>query len=442
MISKRSLLAPAARLLLAGAAIALTFDPLLNPRGISTARGDDKALGASATTAPQVPAATPSPSPFDPDKLADAGPYRVTSLEQDWTDATRSRTLPVRIYLPDKAPGARPVIVFSHGLGGNRNGGEMWGRHWASHGYISVHLQHPGSDESIWKGDGEFDKATLLELRQAQSNYRSSGASANGGGGSRLMERLKEAREKRQSGGAETSNAPASDTTAAAVEGRLSAKGQALVQKFKAAITPANAQLRAQDAKFALDQLAELNKTAGSPFHMRVDLSRAGISGHSFGGNTTLMAAGVQLNPLQKGAPLADPRYKAAIAMSAPPGRSYGDLTKVYGPITIPMMLMTGTEDKSFITGQDNPADRRRPYDNMAAGTHKMLVTLTGGDHGIFNGKRLFSRPGDPELQRIIRASTLAFWNANLLGDTAALAWLEKGGLATYVGKDAAVEVK
>ena len=45
-----------------------------------------------------------------------------------------------------------PVIIFSHGLGGSRDGYEYLGRHWASHGYVSVHSTHIGSDTSALKG--------------------------------------------------------------------------------------------------------------------------------------------------------------------------------------------------------------------------------------------------------------------------------------------------
>ena len=40
---------------------------------------------------------------------------------------------------------------FSHGLGGNREGSAFLGKHWAARGYIAVFLQHPGSDDSVWK---------------------------------------------------------------------------------------------------------------------------------------------------------------------------------------------------------------------------------------------------------------------------------------------------
>lgn len=56
----------------------------------------------------------------------------------------------MKIYFPESA-GPFPVIVFSHGLGGSREGYEYLGQYWAAHGYVSVHLQHIGSDELLWK---------------------------------------------------------------------------------------------------------------------------------------------------------------------------------------------------------------------------------------------------------------------------------------------------
>ena len=65
-------------------------------------------------------------------------------------DATRQRDLPIRVYLPTNTA-AVPVILFSHGLGGNRENSKYLGEHWAARGYVCVFLQHPGSDDSVWK---------------------------------------------------------------------------------------------------------------------------------------------------------------------------------------------------------------------------------------------------------------------------------------------------
>jgi dienelactone hydrolase len=43
------------------------------------------------------------------------------------------------------------VVIFSHGLGGSREGSVYLGEHWSNAGYLVVAIQHPGSDESIWK---------------------------------------------------------------------------------------------------------------------------------------------------------------------------------------------------------------------------------------------------------------------------------------------------
>lgn len=52
------------------------------------------------------------------------------------------------------APGASvPLVVFSHGIGGSRQGYSYLGRHWSSHGVASLHVQHVGSDSALWRGN-------------------------------------------------------------------------------------------------------------------------------------------------------------------------------------------------------------------------------------------------------------------------------------------------
>ena len=85
--------------------------------------------------------------------LAAAGlaalPARATVQDLAWTDPVRQRTLPLRLRWPD-GPGPWPLLLFSHGLGGSREGGEVWGRAWRDAGFVVVHLQHPGSDAAVW----------------------------------------------------------------------------------------------------------------------------------------------------------------------------------------------------------------------------------------------------------------------------------------------------
>src|SRR5579883_1704265 len=84
--------------------------------------------------------------------LQPADSNQVAVVRYTWVDAKRHRDVPVKIYYPKTGGGRIPVTVFSHGLGGSREGYEYLGNYWASHGYVSVHLQHIGSDDSVWKG--------------------------------------------------------------------------------------------------------------------------------------------------------------------------------------------------------------------------------------------------------------------------------------------------
>src|SRR6185369_12351749 len=91
----------------------------------------------SPTLAEQVPDTTP----------ASMSARKATSaLYQDWSDAQRSRTVPVRIYMPTTGAAPFPVVIFSHGLGGSRDAAEYLGDEWSKHGYLCVFVQHEGSD--------------------------------------------------------------------------------------------------------------------------------------------------------------------------------------------------------------------------------------------------------------------------------------------------------
>lgn len=84
------------------------------------------------------------------------GPHKVATLLFDWQDAKRDRKVPVKIYHPADLSAPAPVIVYSHGTGGSREGYAYLGQFWASHGYICVHPQHHGSDSEIFKGNAKI----------------------------------------------------------------------------------------------------------------------------------------------------------------------------------------------------------------------------------------------------------------------------------------------
>src|SRR3954451_12006542 len=313
--------------------------------------------------APAAVLANPPPAPAASLKTykADPGPSVVTATLLDWHDASRNRPVPVKIYAPATGAGPFPVIVFSHGLGGSRNGYEYLGRHWASWGYVSVHVEHLGSDTT---------------------------AITKGG---RLLKNLKEA-----------------------------------------AGDPRNAMARPLDVRFVLDQLEKLNQ-GRSPLSHRLDLTRVGMAGHSFGSWTTMAVAG-------QGGTFTEPRFKAAIAMSTPVPKQR-DYDRVYRDVHIPILHMTGTEDDSPV-GDTKAAERRVAYDHVQ-GVDQYLVTFQGGDHMVFSG-RLFQteRPKDPVFHSLILQGTTAFWDAYLKGDVAARDWLAKGGYAAVLRVDGKLEEK
>jgi predicted dienelactone hydrolase len=86
-------------------------------------------------------------SDYNPMSVPDAKPEQK---ELTVHDDKRDRDIPIRVYLPAEKKAA-PVVLFSHGLGGTRAGGQYLGDHWANRGYVAVFLQHPGSDDSVWK---------------------------------------------------------------------------------------------------------------------------------------------------------------------------------------------------------------------------------------------------------------------------------------------------
>lgn len=91
-------------------------------------------------------------SDIGPDKQ----PYKVNIARDQFVDDERDgRKVPFKVYYPvghnyDKA--SIPVIVWSHGLGGGRDGASFLARHIAGNGYIVANIQHPGTDISLWQG--------------------------------------------------------------------------------------------------------------------------------------------------------------------------------------------------------------------------------------------------------------------------------------------------
>jgi len=88
----------------------------------------------------------------------------VKTATEEWTDGERGRTVPVKLYYQPGASAPMPVVIFSHGLGGSREAARYLGESWAKDGFFCVFVQHPGSDQSLWKGMNDMG-----QIRQALS---------------------------------------------------------------------------------------------------------------------------------------------------------------------------------------------------------------------------------------------------------------------------------
>ena len=110
---------------------------------------------------------------------ASAADYNPLAVDQSFSpdqldltvhDAVHNRDLPIRVYLPTNAV-PEPVVLFSHGLGGTRAGSVFLGEHWAARGYVAVFLQHPGSDDSVWKDQPPARRMRAMKKAASIDNF-------------------------------------------------------------------------------------------------------------------------------------------------------------------------------------------------------------------------------------------------------------------------------
>jgi predicted dienelactone hydrolase len=217
---------------------------------------------------------------------------------------------------------------------------------------------------------------------------------------------------------------------------------------MRARLDPKTSEPRFRDIAFVVNILKK-------PEHLgalrgRVDSTRVGMSGHSYGGLTTQVIAGQFV--MGFGQKLAIPELKGAFILSpSPPRPLYGNEEDSFKNMLMPLFSVTGTEDEA--PGREFAVkDRRVPFDRTS-NVDQWLLTLQGGTHFTFSGEaklpplaRLF--PGmkdDPNLavhHEIIRAAALAFWQVTLRGDREARRYLDGGEFAKFIGNRGILEVK
>lgn len=314
-----------------------------------------------------------------------AGGRPVATWDAEWHDATRHRAVPVRVYSPGGAADtAAPVIVFSHGLGGSREMYGYLGRCWAARGYVSVHVQHAGSD--------------LALLREA---FRHPGA----------------VRRRIEAAAADTANYVHRPADVRFVLDELARRNH--------------------DPAFPLRGRLDLARVgvAGHSFGAYTVLALAGQAIRMGGGLRRFgpdprVAAGIAMS--SDPAPAEDLRH-AYDAIRIPVFHMTGTRDQV-GDGRI------GHEDA--VVGNTTAAERRLAYDHTRLAP-AWLLTFADGDHRVFSGRR--RRAGsehDAEYQALACTASAAFWDATLRRDAAARAWLEEGGFAAQLGSAGTFEWK
>lgn len=276
-----------------------------------------------------------------------AEPASFQTLDLDWHDDARGRAVPARLYLPAQADASKPVplVVFSHGIGGSRMGYRYLGEHWAAQGFASLHVQHVGSDRSLWGGN-PF----------------------------------------------------------------------ALVGRLQGAAQDQEAIARVLDLRFALDTLL------AGPLAPRLDATRIAAAGHSYGANTTLLAAGARLDRQGRVVDFRDERIRAAILLSAPPFYGETDAAAILAHVTVPTLHVTATEDVIRIPGYYSGAEDRVSVFEATGGPAKALAIFQGGSHSIFTDRRGTGGTAlNPQVKEATRALSVAFLKRVFDGDEAAL---------------------
>ena len=277
-------------------------------------------------------------------------PTLFTSQTFQWQDASRDRSVPAKLYLPTGplAAGDVPMVVFSHGIGGSKDGYSYLGRYFAAHGYASFHVQHVGSDRQIWRGNP-----------------------------------------------------------------------LALVFRLSEAAQDAEALNRVNDIKFALDRLLM------DPVGKAINAKRLVAAGHSYGANTTMLLAGAKVDLNGNTVHVRDPRFGAAILISAPPFYGMGDPLNIVSGIDVPTLHITATADEIEIPGYNSGvADRLALYRATGATTQapKVLAVFKDGSHSIFTDRMGTGGVAlNPKVKVATRQLALAFLNWLHAKDSAAL---------------------
>jgi dienelactone hydrolase len=371
-----------------------------------------------------------------------AGPAPVGAIPNAVLhDGQRNKDVEMVIEYPTRG-GPHPIIIFSHGYGGSKNGYVALTEYWTSNGYVCIKPSHADA--------GKLAAAVEAIPPPAPSTGKSAG-------------RADPQREKVQA------------VADAVVEAENVWRTQ----------TEADWRNRVRDVTLIIDSLDALEEKYPE-LRGKMDHARIGVGGHSYGAFTTMQTAGMKI--FQNGLPLkvGEGRVKAGVAMSPQGiGTVPGITADSWLDVKIPMLYMTGTLDR---TADGEGFERRRDaFINSPAGD-KFFILIEGARHMSFTGTFGITSdelrrsnttgtlppgtyPRDPRDPRdpyydpaqqmqaprrsnasdylrernifnTVKVSTLAFWDAYLKSDAKGSEFLKGPGLRQRVGTTGSVETK
>ncbi|MGF1582043.1 MAG: alpha/beta hydrolase family protein [Gemmataceae bacterium] len=322
------------------------------------------------------------------------GRYPVGVVESlSLHDAKRKKDLIVRIHYP-KGKGPFPVIIFSHGFGAGKDAFATIGKHWASHGYVTIHPNHA-------------DGGTLDRMRQ----LRNQGNNGKRIDRDELRKRLRERFRKGRGRGIRSRSGGLTD--------------------------------RVRDVSGVIEALAQVEKKFPA-IKGKLDRKNIGVSGHSYGACVTMLVGGVTAKIDGENKSLVDRRVKCILPFSAAGTGEYGLHKTSWKSLKLPTLYVTGTRD---IRPGYRFEWRKEPFELSPKG-EKYLVVMDGATHFHFGGgapglgsfKR--ARVREDKYTPLVKDVSVAFWDAYLRQNKKAKAYLSSDRFGKSAGEVASIASK
>ncbi|OJY35955.1 MAG: hypothetical protein BGP06_19140 [Rhizobiales bacterium 65-9] len=146
------------------------------------------------------------------------------------------------------------------------------------------------------------------------------------------------------------------------------------------------------------------------------------VAGHSFGAYTAQLLAGAEIDlPDGQTGRFRDPRFAAALLLSAQGRDQQGLRDGSWKAVNVPMLNVTGTLDRGAKGGDWRW--KSEPFELSPAGG-KYLLVIDEADHFLGGFAPNAGQRRIPAQQEAVKQATLAFFDAHIRGVPAALDWL------------------